>query len=110
MRKRYKSRLAAQAAALRYRHVSRRLPASNVTTTPEARPLPRQPRIGIAARFLWRASRRVAVAFVYPSGRGHLRQRALSDMERQIEHYKRSMSLEEQIAALKHDTTSRKRA
>lgn len=108
MRKRYMSRLAAQAAGAPVSATSQAAPARLQTSLPlpeaETAPKAAKKKACLPWFFVGVLVVAVAVAFVFRQAEVMSVQRALSDMERQIEHYKAlNESLEEQIAALKSD-------
>jgi len=106
--KRYMSRLAAQAAGAPASVTSPAAPARLQTPLPlpetEAAPKARKKKVSLPWFFVGVLVVAVTVAFVFRQAEVMAVQRALSDMERQIEYYKAlNKSLEEQIAALKSD-------
>lgn len=104
--KRYMSRLAAQAAGAPASVTSPAAPARLQTPLPKTTVTPRtgKKKASLPWFFVGVLLVAVTVAFVFRQAEVMAVQRALSDMERQIEYYKAlNKSLEEQIAALKSD-------
>ncbi|MGE5579668.1 MAG: FtsB family cell division protein [Bacillota bacterium] len=104
--KRYMSRLAAQAAGAPVSVTSPVAPERLPKPLPETAVAPKTARkkASLPWFFVGVLFVAVTVAFVFRQAEVMAVQRALSDMERQIEHYKAlNKSLEEQIAALKSD-------